>query len=75
MSPAKDLNTLGMRANGGLRQKSQVPMASLGRKASKAYQTSNATAFAAPAEATKRPMIIHKTTLGDHLIWEAGRRS
>lgn len=73
ISPSKDLNKLGMRANGGLRQKSQVPMAS-GRKGSRAYQTSNAQAFATPGEVTKRPMIIHKTTLGDHLIWRGGER-
>ena len=67
--PRKDLNTLGMRADGERRQQSQVPMRSHSRKGSKAYETSNAMAFATPSEATKRPMIIHKTTLGDHLIW------
>ncbi|QDZ22066.1 hypothetical protein HOP50_06g46080 [Chloropicon primus] len=75
VSPTKDLNRLGMRANGGLRQKSQVPMSSASRKGSKAYQTSNAMAFATPAEATKRPMIIHKTTLGDHLVWSEAKKA
>lgn len=72
ISPSKDPNKLGMRANGEMRQRSQVPM-SQSRKSSssKLYQTSNADAFAKPSEATKRPMIIHKTTLGSHLIWNS----
>ena len=41
VSPSKDLNKLGMRANGEMRQKSQVPM-SQNRRVSKAYETSNA---------------------------------
>ena len=62
---------LGMRANGGLRQKSQVPMHQKSADRAGNYQTSSAHALPKHAEMTRRQMIINQTTIGGHLNWEA----